>query len=232
MGRHVMAFSLAGAALLVAGPVLAQHPVPSAGAGAIQLGLRFGYGVPFGKTGRTATDGTDDDLSRSIKGQVPIGIDAGYLITPNIYVGLLFQYGFGLIGSDGEALCNQTGVNCSTSDLTLGVNGHYHVNPTAPVDPWIGLGFNYEAFNLSADFMGRSSSATGSGFQYVNIQVGADISVAPNLAVGPIVSFAAGQYLNVSQQTGTTTISQDITNKSFHEWLLFGVRGVYNVQLH
>ena len=231
MVRQLVAVSLAGATLLVAGTTSAQQPTPAGDRGAIQLGLRFGYGVPFGKTGRTATDLVDDDLSASIKGQIPIGVDAGYLITPNVYVGLLFQYGFGLVGSAGTALCDQSGVSCSTSDTTLGIDAHFHLNPNAPFDPWIGLGVGYEWLSLSASFGGQSSSGTGSGLEYVNVQLGGDVSVAPDFAVGPFVSFAAGQYSSVSQQNGTTSMSRDITNKSFHEWLLFGVRGVYNIRL-
>lgn len=231
MVRQLVAVSLAAATLLIAGASSAQQPTPAGDRGAIQLGLRLGYGVPFGKTGRTATDLVDDDLSSSMKGQIPIGIDAGDLITPAIYVGLLFQYGFGLIGSSGEPGCSQSGVSCSTSDITLGINAHFHLNPTASFDPWIGLGVGYEWFNLSVDFAGQSASVTGSGLEYVNVQLGGDISVAPDFAVGPLVSFSAGQYSSVSSKNANTTTSQDITNKSFHEWLLFGVRGVYNIRL-
>jgi len=230
MTRQVVAFSLAAATLLIAASSSAQRPVPTSHA--IQLGLHLGYGVPFGKTGRTVTDLTDDDLSASIKGQIPIGLDVGYLATPNFYVGLALQYGFGLIGSAGTGLCDQSGVTCSTSDTSLGVGAQYHLSPTASFDPWIGLGLAYEWLDLSATFGGRTSSGTASGLQYVILQFGGDISVAQNIAVGPFVSFSAGQYFSVSQQvTGGATVSQDITNKSFHEWLLFGVRGIYNVRL-
>jgi hypothetical protein len=51
MTRRVVVFFLAAATLLVAAPSWAQEPVPISHA--IQLGLRAGYGVPFGKTGRT-----------------------------------------------------------------------------------------------------------------------------------------------------------------------------------
>ncbi len=231
MIRQLVVVSVAAATLLAAGPISAQQLVPVGDRGAIQLGLGLGYGVPFGKTGRIATDTTDDDLSRSIKGQIPIGIDAGYLITPVVYVGLAFKYGFGLIGSGSDTVCNETGVSCSTSDMSLGLDARFHLNPTASFDPWLGLGIGYEWVGFSANFGGQNASSTGSGFNYVNVELGGDVSVAPNVAAGPFVSFSAGQYSSVSQENGTTTTSQDITSKSFHEWLLFGVRGVYSIRL-
>ncbi len=232
MSRCLVAVSLGAATLLIAATTSARQPTPAGDRGAIQVGLRFGYGVPFGKTGRTATDLVDNDLSSSISGQIPIGFDAGYLITPHVYVGLLFQYGFGLVGSAGDRFCNQSGVTCSASDTTLGIGAHFHLNPTASFDPWIGLGVGYEWFDLSTSFAGQSGSLTESGLEYVNVQLGGDIGVAPNLAVGPFVSFSAGQYGSVSQDNvATGSTSRDIVDKSFHEWLLFGVRGAYNIRL-
>jgi outer membrane protein W len=231
MAKRLVAVSFAATTLLFAGLAAAQQPERAGGRGAIQLGLRLGYGAPFGTTGRTATDAADDDLARSIKGQIPIGIDAGYLVTPNVYLGLLFQYGFGFIGSAGTPSCDQPGVSCSTSDIQLGIDAHFHLNPTASFDPWIGLGVGYEWLGLSVSSGGQSASLTAGGFEYVNVQLGGDISVAPDLAIGPFVSFSGGEYRNVSVDSGTTSMSQDVTNKSFHEWLLFGVRGVYSIRL-
>jgi len=34
-----------------------------------------------------------------------------------------------------------------------------------------------------------------------------------------------------NQIAGGATVSQDVTNKSFHERLMFGVRGIYNIRL-
>ncbi len=79
-------------------------------------------------------------------------------------------------------------------------------------------------------------SARASGFEYVDVQLGGDVSVSPNVAVGPFVSFATGQYRTgryvsvLRQGTYRVHLSHDITDHSFHEWLLFGVRGVYNVR--
>ncbi|HME90449.1 MAG TPA: hypothetical protein VKE49_03435, partial [Myxococcaceae bacterium] len=56
----------------------------------IAFGLRLGYGHPLGNSG----EGTK--LSTSIKGMVPIWIDAGYRISTHFYVGAFFQYGLGV----------------------------------------------------------------------------------------------------------------------------------------
>lgn len=227
------AFCLAVATLMVAPAASAQQLVPAPTGRAIQIGLRVGYGVPFGKTGRTVSDLIDGDLSRSIKGQIPIGVDVGYRITSHVDVGLLFQYGFGRVG---VASCNQSGVSCSTSDLVLGADAHFHPIPTASFDPWMGLGFGYERLDVSIDSGGQTVSARASGFEYVDVQLGGDVSVSPNIAVGPFVSLATGQYrtgryVSVLRQGTTTSLSQDITDRVFHEWLLFGVRGVYDIRL-
>ena len=230
MIRRLVVFSFALAIFLVAGPARAQQLVPARDRGAIQLGVRVGYGVPSGKTGNV-NGSADDELSRTIKGQIPIGIDAGYLITPTVYVGLSLQYGFGFVGSSGDATCNRTGVSCSTSDTTLGLDAHFHLKPAASFDPWIGLGVGYEWLDVSISSANATESATVKGFEYAKVQLGGDVSVVPGLAVGPFLSLAAGQYSSFSQTGPAVPMSQDITSKSFHEWLLFGVRGVYNIRL-
>src|SRR5438105_4003214 len=54
----------------------------------IRLGLRLGYALPMGNLAEGAK------LGDGISGQIPIWIDAGYMVTPNILLGLYGQYGF------------------------------------------------------------------------------------------------------------------------------------------
>lgn len=233
--RPFAAFCFAAATGLVASTTSAQQLVPAIGGRGIQIGLRVGYGIPFGKSGRTVSDLIDGELSRSIKRQVPIGVDVGYRITPHVDVGLLLQYGFGLIGSSGDGNCNQPGVSCSSSDLVLGAGARFHLSPTAWFDPWLGLGFGYERLDVSIDSGDQTFSASASGFEYLDVQLGGDARVAPNVAVGPFVGFAIGQYrtgtyVSVVQQRGSSSLSHEIADKPFHEWLLLGLRGVYDIR--
>jgi hypothetical protein len=80
--------------LLIGTTALAQEAAPAPNRGAIEIGLRLGVGFPLGHEGATA-GATNDKLSDDLKAIIPIAIDAGYRINPTVYVGLLFQYGFG-----------------------------------------------------------------------------------------------------------------------------------------
>jgi hypothetical protein len=193
--------------------------------------LRLGVGFPLGHEGQTPGDLTNDKLSSDLKAIIPIAIDAGYRISPNVYVGLLFQYGFGIVNSDSTTGCSGTGVSCSGSDLRLGADLHFHFAPGQSFDPWLGVGAGYEWLFLDATAAGLDVSGTASGFEFGNVQLGGDIPIAPSFAIGPFASFSFGEYSNVSTSQGGTSLDMTITSKSFHEWLEFGVRGVYDIGL-
>jgi len=232
MFRQVAASSLVMGMLLVVGPSSAQSLEPPRNRGAIQVGLRLGYGVPFGQFGQASPGEFNmftGEVSRFMAGQIPIGLDAGYLITPHVYVGLSFQYGFGLDGSTTKDSCGLPEESCLLRDTTLGVGAQFHLNPSASFDPWVGLGGGYEWFDYIVP-EGVRTTWSVSGFQYLNLQLGGDVRLTSNFAAGPFVSFSAGQYATVKLTTESTATG-DYVNKAFHEWLLFGVRGVYNIRL-
>jgi len=66
-----------------------------------RLGLRLGYALPPGD----AAEGVK--LSDGLSGQIPIWLDVGYMVTPNMLVGLYGQYGFAQVKS-----CDD-GADCS-----------------------------------------------------------------------------------------------------------------------
>ena len=200
---------------------------PRAAGGAIEFGLRTGYGIPLGHTGRAAGDTSDDALSSSIKGEIPLWLDFGYRFDPRMYLGLSFQYAFGLVPSN---QCS-SGVSCSVSDMRLGANFMYHVTPEQPADLWLGFGVGYEWLRLSVSDGNVSGDATGSGFEFANFQAGVDFAVAPAFALGPFVSFSLGEYRSLSLSAPGASADEDIVSKSLHEWLVLGVRGSFDVHL-
>jgi hypothetical protein len=216
--------------------------VSSAHAEGFELGARLGYGVPMGK----AEDEADGDLSDGISGMIPLQLDVGYRVIPELSLGGYVMYGFGFTGDDISDACENAddvvGVtaSCSTHDVRLGIQAQFHFLPRKKRDPWRGGGAGYEWLTFGVDISGGGSevevSATAKGFEFVNLQGGLDFKAARGLALGPFLSFSIGQYGETSSScsgnacTGFDSPSSgDIENKALHQWLLLGIRGTFVV---
>jgi opacity protein-like surface antigen len=179
----------------------------------LSFGLRTGFMLPMGdrQSGKALGD--------SIAGGIPIWLDAGYRITPNLYAGLTFDYAF-LFPKN----C-PSGASCSASQLRFGLNGHYHFMPAEKIDPWAGVGIGYEILSPSISSGGQSADATLSGFEFVSLQGGADYKLTDAIAVGPFLAFSLGSF-------GSATVNgNDVQgfDSSIHGWLTIGVRGKYDL---
>ena len=152
--------------------------------GAIELGLRVGYGYPVGNEGAIA-GASNTSLHDEFSGMIPLWIDAGFRANPNVYVGVFFQYGFAFVNKGQNPQCGPGGLSCSGKDLRLGLNAHYHFSPGESFDPWVGVGAGYEWLSFEASANGASVSATAGGFEFGNLQLGGDFAVAPNFGIGP-----------------------------------------------
>jgi len=175
-----------------------------------ELGLRTGYGLPFGKTTGsgptpTTTNGANTQsengaaaLGDSVKGQVPLGLDIGYRITPAWYAGVYLNYGFTSLAENFDEICSQNGISCAAHSARVGVNVHYHFLPAAKLDPWVGLGFGYELLGYKISGPDSDAGALLRGWELVNLQVGADYRVARGLRIGPVATFTLAQYSHFS----------------------------------
>jgi hypothetical protein len=202
-------------------------PVAGNGTGLV-LGVRAGFGLPFGKTD---DDTSNSSMSDGVTGMIPLWLDVGYRLNPNVQIGAFLQYGFALLNKDKAfSDCKMSGVSCSGSDLVIGASGQYHLMLES-VDPWVGIGVGYERLGFTMSAQGAEVSVATSGLNFLNLQAGADFQASPGLGVGPFVSFSAGQYSSNSGSGsgGVTVMVMDPKKKAMHEWLLFGVRGVFNL---
>src|SRR5215813_7565631 len=168
-------FPWSAAALQDAAPATADRDDRNHG---LSFGLRAGYGVPLGN------EAGDFKLSSSIKGMIPIWLDAGYRINPSFYLGAFFQYGFGLAPD----ACTAT-IDCSEHLIRFGLNAHYHFLPDGMIDPWVGLGAGYEifSFHFSGTIPGLQfpieGSGSESGFEFANVQLGSDVRITSSVAM-------------------------------------------------
>ena len=211
---------------LLAVLMMPQASVAAAvGTSGLSLGLRSGYGIPKGY----AAQGQDLSQNR-VKGMIPVWVDIGYRWSSNFYLGAFLQYGLGYspntCGSD---------LGCSVNDLRFGVNAHYHLLPAALFDPWVGLGFGYEILNqsISGNVVGTPVNASShlSGLEFINLQVGGDFRLSSNLSLGPFVAFTVNQFSRASVSLGGGSNPIDLTNKAIHDWMIVGVRGVFDLSL-
>lgn len=194
------------------------------------LGLRAGYGLPFGGIG--SVDGDEGgDLSDVVSGVIPLQLDADYFFNSRLSLGASFQYGLAQLKED----CLE-GADCSARQLRFGLNLAYHFQPAEKLSPWVGLGVGYEVLSLSASASEGSASAEAEsstrGFEFASLQGGFDYRVSERFSVGPFVTFTAGQYASsttrVKIEGGGTNVDEeetfDIDEKEFHFWLYGGLR--------
>jgi len=189
----------------------------------LELGVRAGYGVPLG------TAGDNNSFSDGIKGMIPFWADVGYRIDSNWYLGGFFQFGLGFVGNKILG-CNVPGISCSVNDLRFGLNIHYHILPNQTLDPWVGIGAGYEIVNISASTQGASASLSTRGWEFGNAQLGLDYKFSSSFGAGPFVTFTVAQFSDQSASVnGQDVPGAGIMNKAIHEWLIFGLRGVFDL---
>jgi hypothetical protein len=186
------------------------------------FGARLGYALPFGNTNGT------EKLSDGFSGAIPIVLEAGYRLNPNITLGALFQYGFAQVKDNNTTGCGGA-VDCSGHIIRLGIEGIYNFNLDSVLTPWVGLGVGYEWMGISLSSGGQSGSLTAKGLEFLTLHVGGDYRMSSQLALGPFLSFSLAQYSSATLEAGGTSMSMDLTDKKMHEWLQIGVRGKFGI---
>jgi opacity protein-like surface antigen len=216
--------------LVTASTARAAASAPETG---IEVGARTGYGFSSGNLG-APPNGTDQNVSNYVSGQWPLWLDGGYRFSPEVYLGAFFTYGFGVVNDDRQDLCRNANVNCSASDVRVGLMGRYTFTVPWALAPWLGLGVGYEwgSFSLRQTVIGNTNTdSSWSGWEFANIQAGADYRVTPQFAVAPFFSMSIGQFGSTSttNTTGSTTntTEQDLEKTSIHQWFLFGLRASF-----
>jgi hypothetical protein len=110
---------LAVTGVSLASPALGADLSPSG----FEIGVGTGYAFAAGDTGssQTAPRGTDpaNPIGEFVSGQWPLWVDAGYRLSPRLYLGGYFQYGFGFVNYDRQSTCQEANVDCWASDVRV-----------------------------------------------------------------------------------------------------------------
>jgi len=211
MGKQVRTW-LAAIAILCAAPGARAADEGWAG------GVRLGYGKAMGD----AVEGTP--LGDVFGGSVPIWIELGRNLRPDLFVGGYFQYGLGQISS---TAC-PAGLSCGGRSLRLGAEVIYRVSAGEPLVPWLGAGMGYEWASLEvSDGQGGRASTSLSGLELLNLQAGGDWRVSPRLSAGPFAMLSFGRYGTVSNGDASREVAS--SQATFHSWLQLGIRGSFDL---
>ena len=212
--------------LSILGVVLGALLVPAAASAQLTLGGRLGYGI----TGGDVAEGMK--FSDGVKAVIPIQLDVGYNVTKELNVGAFFSYGFGMLASDFKDECDADNIDCSVSNMRLGIQASFAFEDLNPqFVPWIGFGIGYEWMKLDSNVLGTDVTLTYSGFELANLQLGADFKASPQLRFGPFVSYSFGKFGKVKAEAGGESDSEDIPSdsKANHTYLTIGVRGQFGM---
>lgn len=211
--------------------ILSTVPAVAASSGdsGLEIGFRTGYAFSAGHLGAVA-NGTDEDLSSYVSGQWPFWLDVGYRINSSWYLGGYFQYGVGFVNDDHQRVCRDANVDCSASDLRLGIMGRYHFGPVAGTLPWVGYGIGWDraSFSMHGNTVDGDVDSVWSGMEYANFQFGVDFELPHRATIAPFISFSLGEFDNQTTtiRLGSTsqTTDQNLAKQSLHEWIFIGVR--------
>ena len=187
-----------GAALLAASTARAAEPAQSG----FEIGVRTGYAFAAGNRG-APPNGTDQPVGDYVAGQIPLWLDVGYRLNGDVYLGGFVQYGFGIVNDDRQDVCRNANVDCSASDTRLGADGALPPAGRLAAVTLARLRCRLRMGNLLAAPVAdrqQQHRSTWSGFEFANLQVGADYHVAPKVALAPFVSVSFGQFRHISDE--------------------------------
>ena len=180
-----------------------------------RLGASVGVAAPFGKL-----QGDDPTLlSDFVRHQIPIALEAGYMVTPQLLLGVSAQYGFVSTQSIPSGLGHPHG-----RDFNLGVQLQYHPSAPGRFDPWLGLGMGYESLTLSADDEHDDLTLRLSGIELAKLQAGLNVRIGNVVSIGPFASYSIGTYL-FQHLAGSGIARNENLDPALHEWLTFGLKG-------
>lgn len=198
--------------------------VPAAASAQLSLGARLGYGIPMGDVEE------DGELKDGISGVIPLQLEVGYKLLPQLTLGGYVSGAYGLIGDQFEDTCDASGIDCSARVWRVGAQLLYSFTNASPsFAPWLGVGAGYEWANIEIEGGGEEAKTGYSGFEFLNLQAGADWKAGGNLSFGPFIMFSLGQYSKFDIESPLGDSDGDIEDKAMHQWLTIGLRGTLDI---
>ncbi len=100
-----------------------------------------------------------------------------------------------------------------------GVQGQFHVQPLAALDPWVGLGFGWRGLWIDHG-MGTHAMQ---GLDLVRLQVGVDYRVSPRFSIAPVLGVTATEFLK-EKRPGATSYA-NVSDRKVSTFVFAGLSG-------
>jgi len=197
----------------------------------VAIDVKAGYAWPIGNIATATTVSSDRHgaLSKVVSGAVPLEVAARYRFTPKFSAGIYFQYGPAFVA---PYSCLAS-FSCSASNVRVGAEAVYAFLPDSTINPWVSLGSGWEWLNQTVDIPSTPAAPASTqklglnGWEWFNLQVGADWNFSKMFAAGPYLGFFGGQYSSATDNGGSRTIAS--ANRQFHGWVQLGLKGTVNL---
>jgi len=211
--------------LTVLGVVVAAFLAPAAARAQFTLGARLSYAIPGGSAFKDDT-GAELKMSDGFASNIPLELDLGWNLSPDVNLGVYIGYGWTQLASKEKDACSAGGLSCSAHQVRYGIQGTWTFNKvTGVLVPWVGLGTGWESLSEKGDVAGSSVTVTLTGWEMLNLQLGADVRSEGKFRWGPFVAYSFGQFGKAKAESGGVSASADVPSKTTHTYLQFGIRG-------
>jgi hypothetical protein len=201
-------------------PATSVEPMPAERG--LQLGARLGYSLPAGNL--SGASSLDTPMSHLETASVPIGIDAGYRLSPRVYLGGTFAWGAG-IAPNSKGTC-PSNASCFRQDAQLRAEARFYFAPERRVSWWASVGTGWEIAAFSQSAQGQGVTATLTGPVLADFELGFD-SRREARAIGMYVGLSLAEFLTHGQSPAEAPVPTWIDHPSPHVWFTLGLRGAY-----
>jgi hypothetical protein len=213
-------------------------PADSAAPTGIELGASTTIGTPIG------TFGGASDIRRIFSYMASIRADAGYRVTPSLYVGAYFTYGFPSVAASCVSP-SPPPPQCAVNDFAAGLRLVYEPKPASRWSWWIGWGLGFEWLSVHWNGSSRNGGPIGNilGYEFTSgvdaiglgvsqFQIGLDYKTTPKLRLGPFIDSALGLVdLITVYSHNDPTPDETRAGGALYLWLQVGLRGSYVLAL-
>lgn len=214
IGATTVALACASGATALAQDISVSTTSVQAPKEAFEIDVNTGYTRGFGAI-HAGPGGAVSDVAG---GGLGLGLGLGYRVLPELSLGVTGQF-------QGLSASREQPLGTMVRGASAGVEAKLHFQPFQRIDPWLGLGAGYRLLWTAPRGVGNNT--LDHGLQLARAQVGLDIRVSRDVAIGPMIGGDVDLFLfrNPEGPIGNTVIP----NKELSTFVFAGLQGRFDV---